>query len=387
MHSFSEYIDRVKAEPELKEKTKMFVFHALSDATCQNAPADSGTGFGKGRTAKRKLLAAAAAVVACAVLAVGSYAFYRTPVNYVCLDINPSVELGVNAFDKVVSAEAYNQDGQRLLEGAPCMNLSVETAVAGLVRRAAEENFLAEDGSTVIAVTAESDSKKTVASLQDSGEQGARSALSAGEHSAVIFSDGMDLQLRSRAQKAGISPGKLRLILLLQALDPDITVEECKDAKMTELMTRANELLCSGSSLSGETYAETAEKIRDAAQQVQAARANAERTRNGTGGQEQSTGTDGQNQNQMQGQGTVSRQQTQEQTACPEPLQTQEQGGMEQKQPADTSGAEQNVSAPSGTASEGGGQSSPGPEETGPASGGGAFSGAPSGGGTGGNGK
>jgi hypothetical protein len=44
-------------------------------------------------------------------LAVGGYAFYNTPINYVSFDVNPSVELGLNFFDKVVSCEACNEEG------------------------------------------------------------------------------------------------------------------------------------------------------------------------------------------------------------------------------------------------------------------------------------
>ena len=42
----------------------------------------------------------------------GVYA-YQKPVSFVSLDINPSMELGVNVFDVVVSAKAYNNDGKK----------------------------------------------------------------------------------------------------------------------------------------------------------------------------------------------------------------------------------------------------------------------------------
>ena len=61
---------------------------------------------------------AVAAVAACLVLAVvgfGGFA-YAQPTTYVGIDVNPSIELGVNRFGIVVQAEAFNDDGRALLD-------------------------------------------------------------------------------------------------------------------------------------------------------------------------------------------------------------------------------------------------------------------------------
>ena len=55
-------------------------------------------------------------------LAGGTYAYAKTPVAYVSMDINPSVELAVNAFDTVIAVEAYNEDGKNILEGTNLVN-------------------------------------------------------------------------------------------------------------------------------------------------------------------------------------------------------------------------------------------------------------------------
>ena len=72
----------------------------------------------------------ALALAACAILSSGGgvYAYAKTPVAYVSMDINPSVELGVNAFDKVVSVEAYNDDGKKILEGTDLRNYDIDNA-------------------------------------------------------------------------------------------------------------------------------------------------------------------------------------------------------------------------------------------------------------------
>ena len=61
----------------------------------------------------RKKIALALAMGVILSSAGGAYAYAKAPVAYVSMDINPSVELGVNVFDNVVSVEAYNEDGKK----------------------------------------------------------------------------------------------------------------------------------------------------------------------------------------------------------------------------------------------------------------------------------
>ena len=41
---------------------------------------------------------------------------YFTPTMEISVDINPSIELGVNRFDRVISVDGYNEDGQALAQ-------------------------------------------------------------------------------------------------------------------------------------------------------------------------------------------------------------------------------------------------------------------------------
>jgi len=322
MNSFSEYMGKVKAEEELKIKTGSYVRTAFSSAERQKKAADSGPKFRRKKFVFNNALTAVSAVAVCLILTLCGRAYYHTPVNYLCLDINPSVELGINAFGRVVSILAYNEDGFSLLRDNQYVNLSVVDAVGTLVHNAMKQGFIAGDGSTVIAVTAESNREKAAAQLQSSGDSAANSTLSAGGISAIVYSDCTDLQFRKQAQDAGISPGKLRLIMILQTLDPSIAIEDYKNAKMTDIITKANELLTrSGSGLENGKDAEILQKIRSAAQQVQAAYAKGEQEQNRSGAQNQNQGSGEQEQNQgpndsgiqnqVQNQGSETKQQIQ----------------------------------------------------------------------------
>jgi hypothetical protein len=163
-------------------------------------------------------------------------------VAYISLDINPSVELGVNAFNKVVSAAGYNEDGKTILKGQNILYSDIKEAISKLVISASGKGFVADNGSTIISVTSETDNASAAANLEKAAEQGANDALTETGDTAVIYKDNVALSRRDEAKKLGITPGKLNLINKLQAVDPSATVDQYKDAKVTDIMKKVVEL-------------------------------------------------------------------------------------------------------------------------------------------------
>jgi len=266
MKDFASYLDKVKADEGLKEKTKAVIINAYTNQDLQSSRIDSRKGDG----AMRKLMGATASIAACLMILIGGYAYYNTPVNYVSLDINPSVELGVNAFNRVVRAEGINADGQALLKQNRVINVSVESALQELVQAAVEQGYVAEDGSTVIALTALSDNEDKAILLRDRTRDRVQLLLREKDIEAVLYADCSNLQIRSQAQDMGISPGKLRLISMMQSLDPNITVEQYRGARITEIISKANELLQSSGTagIQSQEYERTRAMIMAADQEI-----------------------------------------------------------------------------------------------------------------------
>jgi hypothetical protein len=240
MDDFKKYMSSVKAESELKEHTKEYVLKQLQNREAKNTQPEKVINIR--RFNFRKFAAIAAALVICLGIGTGTYA-YLTPVNYLSVDINPSVELGINTFGKVVTADAINEDGKKILENAKVKNESVKDAVSSLVQEASKKGYVAADGSTVVSVTAESNSQSTAAALQQEGEQGVNDAIKAKNILAVVYANSSDLAMRTEAKDLGISPGKFKLIKIMQSLDPSLKAADYKDAKMTALIIKADELL------------------------------------------------------------------------------------------------------------------------------------------------
>ena len=97
-----EAFDDIHAEKELKEHTKEYLRRNVyqKKRTLWTAPVR---------------IAAAAVCLFLVALAGGSW-LYLVPTAYISIDINPSLELGVNRFDRIVSVEGFNDDGARLAE-------------------------------------------------------------------------------------------------------------------------------------------------------------------------------------------------------------------------------------------------------------------------------
>src|SRR5690554_5865583 len=237
---FKSALSKVTAEDNLVEKTEKFL-----RATLNNPQQGKASNLKKrsGRPMKKLLLAMAAAVILFIGSFAGAYTYMKSPVAYISLDINPSVELGVNALNKVVSVEGINEEGKEILQGKSLINVEVTDALSQLVDSAADKNYINDDGSTVISITAESKNEKKAEKLTEICEEAVNGSISEKEVNAVVYKDCSEPSLRKEAKELGISPGKLKLIKSVQALDPSITVEELKEAKVSDIMLKANEVI------------------------------------------------------------------------------------------------------------------------------------------------
>ena len=74
-----------------------------------------------------------ASALACLLLmlGVGFWQLWRTPVSYISIDINPSIELALNRLDRVVAVTAYNEDGAAVAQGLSLENRPYQQAMAG----------------------------------------------------------------------------------------------------------------------------------------------------------------------------------------------------------------------------------------------------------------
>lgn len=173
-------------------------------------------------------------VAACLVLAVlaGNW-LYFTPTVEISIDINPSIELGVNRFDRVVTVTGYNADGQALLDTLEVQNLDYNDAVEQIINSDTVASLLSGDGIMTIGVIGP-DGEQTTRVLSDMEACTSRSENMHCYHA--------DDDTAEDAHEMGLSCGKYRAYQQLLQLDPTVTPEQAADMTMREIWDRIEAL-------------------------------------------------------------------------------------------------------------------------------------------------
>lgn len=149
---------------------------------------------------------------------------YYTPVVYISIDINPSIELEINRFDRVLEVVASNEDAKEIVEA---VNLRNKNYIEALELLKADESFEAFANSYT-EVTVISNSNKTMDTLITS----IQTCNFYGEN---VRCYGENSKLKVDASAYHISFGKYRAYLELQEVIPDISIDEISDLSMAEI--------------------------------------------------------------------------------------------------------------------------------------------------------
>lgn len=167
--------------------------------------------------------------LACLLLLVMSFAGYRlyfTPTSVISIDINPSLELGVNRFDRIVSVTSYNADGEELASQLQIRFMDYSEALEQILSNDTVEACLSEDNTLSIAVVGDD---TTQCSRLLSGVE----YCTTGHENAHCYSTSTEEV--AAAHDCGLSYGKYKALLELQALDPSITAEDIQDMTMRQI--------------------------------------------------------------------------------------------------------------------------------------------------------
>jgi len=256
---FKSALDRIEADEALVSKTEAHLRNELAQGQ------HSGTELMKERIYTMKKFA----IVACmTLLLIGGGFAYATPTSYLSVDINPSVELGINVLGQVVSAEALNDDGKDILSGISVTGMNVKKAVNIIVDTAADKGYLNEDGSSVVSLTAATDDKEKADKLTKDAEEGTEAALAENETSAEVSQAAISKARRDAAIEAGISPGKMNLIQKLWEATENDGVGATED-DFDEILEFANDKFGE----SDKTYADS--NVKDIMKAIKAVRTDA----------------------------------------------------------------------------------------------------------------
>lgn len=216
MNRIQKAFANVRAEESLKQDTLAYLRKEIS----------------RRQKVKRRVWAYA---VACAALlltvSVLFQGLYTTPVSYISIDVNPSIELALNLFDRVVSCEGYNEDGQQLVSEVDVSNMTYTEAVETLLSSSQMQGYLNQQGAKLVFTVSSDKQEELAAGLQNC--QGYQ------EHHASCHT--AEVGTMQAAHEAGLSVGRYQVYQELLENGVSITPEECRNLSMRELRALLNE--------------------------------------------------------------------------------------------------------------------------------------------------
>lgn len=153
------------------------------------------------KKSKFTLLASCAAAV---VILFGITAWaYFTPYTYVSLDVNPSIEYVVNRFDRVLSAEAVNNDGIDIVEDINLTNMSIDEAVKSTVDAIEEKGYFEGQDPGGIVISTSNEDEKQAQQLAEKLQEAAKQETEEGTISVEVEALSVGLQRVNEAHALG----------------------------------------------------------------------------------------------------------------------------------------------------------------------------------------
>lgn len=237
-------------EQEIEQRLRTAMDHAAPDpldrilASCteQKGTVIPMTEFKKPRRRWAPLAVAAALAVVCCAFGLTSWRSASAVASVVSLDVNPSIQLQVNKNEKVLAADALNEDAEVILDGMDLKGTQLKVAVNAIVGSLLQNGYL-DRLSSAILISVEDDDALRAARLESDLTSEVGTALQNASAGAAVLSQvvGYDAELISLAQGSSISVGKAAMVRDVQALNGQLdfnalsalSVEELKQLRET----------------------------------------------------------------------------------------------------------------------------------------------------------
>lgn len=180
--------------------------------------------------------AAVLAFILCGGLGIRGWQTANTVASVVSLDVNPSIQIQVNSKEKVLSADALNQDAQVILADMELKGTQLNVAVNAIVGSLLQNGYL-DSISSAILISVEDEDTQRASRLETTLTDEVNTALQNASAGASVLSQVMtqDAALAAQAQENSISVGKAALIQRIQSLNSKLDFEDLAALSVEEL--------------------------------------------------------------------------------------------------------------------------------------------------------
>lgn len=214
---------------------------SLKQATMERLSKKMHTRARRGSPMQAVALAACLAVFAVVALSMLYHAQrqYYIEDAYIALDVNPSVGLSINRYNRVIEVYPYNAEGRKVITGLTLLHSNYEEAVAALMDAMSRQGYLTDDG--LVAVSLQSAIPEKEAALRSSLQADVDTFVTRQAVDAKSEIIPVDSDIKTHAHAQGLTPAKYLAILELQEVDPAATVSECRGHSIGEIRRQTRE--------------------------------------------------------------------------------------------------------------------------------------------------
>ena len=163
--------------------------------------------------------------------------------TYVSIDINPSIEFIVDENDIVISFNLLNEDAEIICVDVDFVGMNIEDAAALFIELATKGGYIdvtSDDNAVLITVIGDDETELEEQLTKELKERIRNRVMNFmainyinGE---VLTEDFTQKDLIAQAEELGVSPGKLKLVLLAQTIDEDLSLEDGLAMSVRDLM-------------------------------------------------------------------------------------------------------------------------------------------------------
>lgn len=210
--------DNIHAAEQLKRKTK---------ATLRKKTFDYGRDIQRRQNARMRL---AGYLLSLTIILSGIGVIY-TPVSFIDIDINPSIEVTVNLLGRVISVNGLNEDGRKLVEDTNVDGMPYIEAMQRILICDSLDPYL-KDNSTISITVSGKNSEKTEQML----EKVVCCAYSVADEDCIFYGQANPEDVR-QARALGLSVARYQALLLLQQENDAVTVDDIHALSTQDIWT------------------------------------------------------------------------------------------------------------------------------------------------------
>lgn len=224
------------------------VLDLIDLSTPQEAPAlRAEPGRAAGMYRRRGMALAAAACLCLMMMGGGAYTYRQDQrvEAVIGIDVNPSVELNINRKNKILQANALNQEGEAVLAGMDLIGVDLNVAVHAIIGSMVTNGYLDEPDNAIL-VTVSNDSISKASALRTEIVGNIEKSLEENQVRAVVYDQQViELdEIKALAGEYGISYGKAYFLKELIAQNPSLTMadmEALSSLSMEEIARKITE--------------------------------------------------------------------------------------------------------------------------------------------------